>query len=166
MKGEALQFPMNCHVCFKEGYNRMCEVSVPFFKSLIIMAFSCDHCGCHNSEIKTGGEIGDKGKKFTLNANCEDDLKRDVFKSESARVLIPECDLELDYGTLGGKYTTVEGLLENIIDNFQKNNPFRGDSDKEISARIDAFFFKMNEFKDNNKPFTLIIDDPLDNSFI
>jgi zinc finger protein len=32
-----------------------------------------------------------------------DDLRRDVFKSESARLLIPEIDLELEYGTLGGR---------------------------------------------------------------
>jgi zinc finger protein len=43
--------------------------------------------------------------------------------------MIPECDLELSYGTLGGKYTTIEGLLGEILDNFKKNNPFMGDSD-------------------------------------
>ena len=55
------------------------------------------------SEIKTGGEIGPKGKKITLKVSSEDDLRRDVFKSESARLIIPECELELDYGTLGGR---------------------------------------------------------------
>lgn len=56
-------------------------------------------------------------------------MNRDVFKSESARLFIPEADLELEYGTLGGKYSTIEGLLETIIENFKKNNPFMGDSD-------------------------------------
>lgn len=44
--------------------------------------------------------------------------------------MIPELDLELAYGTLGGKYTTVEGLVDNILENFKKNNPFMGDSDE------------------------------------
>mgnify|MGYP003705765703 CR=1 FL=1 len=44
----------------------MCIVSVPYFKELIIMAFTCDKCGVANSEIKTGGEISSKGKKITL----------------------------------------------------------------------------------------------------
>jgi len=57
-------------------------------------------------------------------------LRRDVFKSESARLLIPEIDLELEYGTLGGRYTTVEGLIDVILENFKKNNPFMGDSDQ------------------------------------
>lgn len=41
---------------------------------------------------------------------------------------IPEIDFEIDYGTLGGVYTTVEGLLEKIEDNLKDNNPFAGDS--------------------------------------
>jgi C4-type Zn-finger protein len=31
-------------------------------------------------------------------------------------VLIPELEFETEMGTLGGKFTTVEGLLENIKD--------------------------------------------------
>ncbi len=59
-----------------------------------------------------------------------------MFKSDSARVFIPEVDLEIDYGTLGGilmllllgVYTTVEGLVDKIHENFEKYNPFSGDS--------------------------------------
>ena len=42
---------------------------------------------------------------------------------------IPEVHLELEAGTLGGMYTTVEGLLSQIIDNMSENSPvFMGDS--------------------------------------
>ena len=67
LKGESFSFPTSCHCCYKDGFSRMCIVSVPFFKELIIMAFTCDHCGTATSEIKTGGEISEKGKKITLN---------------------------------------------------------------------------------------------------
>jgi zinc finger protein len=40
-----------------------------------------------------------------------EDLKRDLFKSETAGISIPELELELAHGTLGGVYTTVEGVL-------------------------------------------------------
>lgn len=30
------------------------------------MAFTCDHCGYKDSEVKTAGEISEKGKKITL----------------------------------------------------------------------------------------------------
>lgn len=48
---------------------------------------------------------------MTLKVSSLTNLKRDVFKSESCAVKLPELDIELDYGTLGGVYTTVEGLL-------------------------------------------------------
>jgi zinc finger protein len=52
------------------------------------------------------------------------DLKRDLFKSDTCKVIIPEVELELDYGTLGGQYTTVEGLLEKIHDHLGGKNHF------------------------------------------
>ena len=51
---------------------------------------------------------------ITLNVNCAEDLKRELFKSDTCYVSIPEIELELDYGTLGGVLTTVEGLIEKI----------------------------------------------------
>lgn len=42
----------------------------------------------------------------------EKDLCRDVFKSDTAKLIIPEIELELGTGTLGGVYSNVEGLLE------------------------------------------------------
>ena len=38
-------------------------------------------------------------------------------------------------GTLGGVFTTVEGLLEKIYDNLNDNNPFI-DSDKEFAGHM------------------------------
>ena len=40
-----------------------------------------------------------------------EDLRRDVLKSETASVEVPELELEVTTGTLGGLITTVEGLL-------------------------------------------------------
>ncbi len=37
-----------------------------------------------------------------------------IFQSDTASVEIPELELELASGTLGGLVTTVEGLLTNI----------------------------------------------------
>lgn len=37
-----------------------------------------------------------------------------MFQSDTATVAIPELELELASGTLGGLVTTVEGLLTNI----------------------------------------------------
>ena len=44
-------------------------------------------------------------------------------------------------GTLGGVYTTVEGLLEKIESNLKDGIPFAGDSiDSDFRNRIDELF--------------------------
>jgi len=74
--------------------------------------------------------------------------------------------LELDYGTLGGVYSTIEGLVQSILENFKKTNPFMGDSDSVFKKKIDEFYNRLEKFQNLEENFTLIIDDPLDNSFI
>lgn len=92
------------------------------------MSFLCNFCGTKSTEVKAGGEMSKQGKCMTMKINGDEDLKRDLFKSETCSLRIPDIDFEIDYGTLGGVYTTVEGLLEKIEDNLKDNNPFAGDS--------------------------------------
>lgn len=87
--------------------NKMCKVTIPFVRDLLIMTFSCDHCGNRDTEVKGANGITPKGKMFVLNVTCEDDLKRDVFKSETASLRIPEIELEMCTGTLGGVFTNI-----------------------------------------------------------
>lgn len=82
------------------------------------MAFCCTHCGYKDNEVKSTGEMSEKGKKIILKVEKIEDLERDLFKSESACVKIPELGLEMSTGTLGSFYTTVEGLLDKIYDNL------------------------------------------------
>jgi len=114
IKEEALIFATPCHACGLMGENNMCTVSVPYFKELIIMAFSCDKCGAKSREVKVGGETSAQAKRITLQVQTEDDLKRDLFKSETAIIKVPEIELELTLGDVGGIYTTVEGLVEQV----------------------------------------------------
>lgn len=50
-----------------------------------------------------------------VGAHAQVDLKRDVIKSDSAMVDIPELDLELGHGTLGGVYTTVCDYKQELV---------------------------------------------------
>jgi zinc finger protein len=103
--------------------------SIPFFKEIIIMAFSCDFCGYRNSEIKEGGGMGEKAKRITLKVDTPEDLNRDVFKSNYSRFEIVELGFDMQAGSMGSMYTTVEGLLAKVIEELDNNNPFgKGDS--------------------------------------
>lgn len=92
------------------------------------MAFTCDHCGYKDSEVKTSGEVSDKGKKITLNLASSEDFDRDIFKSDTCEILIPELGFSLNPGTLGCFYSTIEGVLNKIYENLCEKNPFVGDS--------------------------------------
>ena len=76
--------------------------------------------------------------------------------------------LELEAGTLGGMYTTVEGLLDQIIDNMSENNPvFMGDSAIDVKKQQYAEFMEqLKEMKAGKRAFTIDIVDPLANSWV
>ena len=157
-----------CYSCGEDGEMRVCTCEIPFFKEIVIMSFVCDKCGYRNNEVKTAGEISEFAKRITLSASTKEDLNRDLFKSDSAVVQIPELEFEMSPGTLGSFYTTVEGLLSKVIDNLKESNPFVGDSaDSKQISKLNEFLKKMEQCRDGEYlPFTLILDDPLDNCFI
>lgn len=161
-----LNFPQPCPQCFREGIVKMCQATIPFFKAIIIMAFVCEFCGFKSTEIKQGGGISEKGSKITFHVNKPEDVNRDVFKSDSCVVMIPELDLTLQPGTLGAVYTTIEGFITKIIDQMEEVNPFNeGDSARD-SDKFFTFISKLKALANGEQAFTFILDDPLANCFI
>ncbi|KAL6996496.1 hypothetical protein U1Q18_006628 [Sarracenia purpurea var. burkii] len=132
------------------------------------MASSCDTCGYRSSELKPGGRIPEKGKKITVLVKNINDLSRDVIKSDTANVKIPELGLELTSGTLGGVVTTVEGLIAKVSENLERVHGFTfGDSlDDGRKSKWQDFRARLNKLLSVEEPWTLIIDDALANSFV
>lgn len=65
-------------------------------------------------------------------------------------------------------YTTVEGLLTQIIDSMKESSPvFLGDSAEEVKKKqYDEFMAQLKEMRDGKRGFTIDIVDPLANSWI
>ena len=162
---EAISFPADCYACTKPGQVKMCVATIPYFKEIIIMAFSCDYCGNRNAEIKQGGGISAKATKITFEVKEPADLNRDMFKSDTTYFGIPELGLELQPGTLGSVYTTVEGLLDKIITHLDDTNPF-GSGDSDTNSKFVEFLNALRAMKDGERHFTFVLDDPLSNCFI
>lgn len=162
------ELPGECGSCGQPNITRMCITEIPHFKDIVIFCTQCLHCGYKNSEIKPGGGISPKGLKVTLRVTHIDDMKRDILKSDTAAILIPELDLELCYGTLGGKYTTITGILENIKTQLMGTNTFNvGDSAQEDAKnQMSKFMLNFDKILSVEKPFTFILDDPMGNVFI
>nr|CAG8434212.1 3387_t:CDS:2 [Entrophospora candida] len=166
---DVMVFPANCSNCNLQCDTRMHLVNIPHFKDAIIMSTVCDSCGYKSNEVKSGSMISEKGRRIKLKILDLEDMSRDILKSETCGLSIPEIELELLSGTLGGRFTTVEGLLKQIYDQLEGTTPFiSGDSVKDESKRSFGTF--INELKKvincEVLPVTLILDDPLANSYI
>jgi len=94
-----------------------------------------------------------------------EDLNRDILKSETCGLEIPEIELQLHSGTLGGRFTTLEGILDQIYDEISGKLFDSGDSDGGNSG-LHKFLAKLKEAKMVSKPFTVILDDPVANSYL
>uniref|UniRef100_A0A2P2L4Q3 Zinc finger ZPR1-type domain-containing protein n=1 Tax=Rhizophora mucronata TaxID=61149 RepID=A0A2P2L4Q3_RHIMU len=90
------------------------------------------------------------------------------YQSDTASIKVPELDLELASGTLGGVVTTVEGLITKISESLERVHGFTfGDSlDEHKKSKWQEFRAKLNKLLNIEEPWTLILDDALANSFI
>merc|ERR1712168_872249 len=167
-KEEVLIFPTNCDQCQSPAETRMKMTSIPHFKEVVIMATTCDVCGARTNEVKVGGGISEKGRRIFLRVTDPSDLTRDVLKSETCTLKIPDLDFEAQLESNGGKFTTVEGLLEAVKEQLLTGNPFlMGDSaTSEVKAKMASFALRLDELLTGKKPFTIELDDPAGNSFI
>jgi zinc finger protein len=174
---QVYQFPASCPGCMHPCTTNMKMVDIPHFRQVVIMNTTCDDCGYKSNDVKTGGEIPDKGKKVTLRVRTAEDLARDILKSESCALECPELSLSVNPGTLGGRFTTVEGLLTQVRDDLH-NQIFEADADAEATARRndslsadekkrwEEFFDNLNAAVKGQKEFTIVLTDPLASSYV
>ncbi|XP_061448519.1 zinc finger protein ZPR1 isoform X3 [Rhineura floridana] len=167
LRNEVLQFATNCPECNASATTNMKLVQIPHFKEVIIMATNCDTCGHRTNEVKSGGAIELLGTKITLHVTDLSDMIRDVLKSETCRVEIPELEFELGMGVLGGKFTTLEGLLKDIQTLVEKNPFTLGDSSAPDRAeKLHTFVRKLQEIMDGQLRIHFVLDDPAGNSYL
>lgn len=188
LREEVMKFTTQCPHCRASTEINMCVTNIPHFKEVIMMCLLCEHCGYKSNEVKGGGGIPPFGTKITLHVTNSRDLSREVIKSDSAGIFLPDLDLEVEGGGLNGVYTSVEGLLKKMHDRLWDANPYRiedsllkqhADNDEEGCSsprskqgkskydKYKDFLSKLKEMADGQLlPFTLILSDPLSNSFV
>lgn len=170
---EVYSFPASCPGCMHPCITHMKMVDIPHFKQVVLMSTVCDACGYKSNDVKTGGAIPEKGSRITLQVKTQEDLARDILKSESCALACPELDLTVNPGTLGGRFTTVEGLLTQVRDDL-KNQIFQtgdegsgGDgTDSAERSRWKAFFERLDAAIKGDVEFTIVLADPLASSYV
>jgi zinc finger protein len=168
---QVYEFPATCPGCMHPCTTRMTMVDIPHFKAVVLMSTACNDCGYKSNDVKTGGVIPELGKRITLKVESAEDLARDILKSETCALECPELDLSVNPGTLGGRFTTVEGLLTQIRDDLRSQIFETGsgggdslaDGEKQTWTR---FFDGLDVAIRGEKPFTIILSDPLASSYV
>ncbi|ESN97793.1 hypothetical protein HELRODRAFT_114138 [Helobdella robusta] len=166
---EVVSFNTICSNCSAACPTNMKIVDIPYFKQMVIMATSCGACGHRENEVKGGSGIEPQGQRITLHLIKLEDLNRDLLKSDTAGIRIPELDFEMVDGSLGGRFTTVEGLLVQIKEQLSERNPFlSGDScQDDTKAKMTAFCAKLQQIIEGKRSDVhLVLDDPAGNSYI
>ncbi|KAH8696338.1 zinc finger protein ZPR1 [Talaromyces proteolyticus] len=170
--GQVYTLPAECPGCAKSCVVNMQKVSIPYFKEVFVWSTVCDHCGYRTNEVKTGGAVPEKGKRITLKVETIEDLSRDILKSDTCALHSEELQLDVQPGTLGGRFTTVEGLLTEVRDQlhgqiFDVGDSGAGDSlssgDKEKWTR---FFDQLDSAIKGELKFVVTLEDPLANSYV
>lgn len=102
-----------------------------------------------------------------MSVENELDLNRDILKSDTASIEIPEIELEMGMGSLGSLFTTVEGMVVKITDSLKDCFSFQGDSATSDQKKgFQRVIEKLEALLEKKEKFTLIIDDAADHSFI
>jgi zinc finger protein len=168
LANEVQTFSATCSSCFEPCETHMKTVNIPHFTDVVLMSTSCEHCGYKSNEVKTGGAIPDQGKRITLKVTDPEDLARDILKSETCSMSVPELNLDLTPGTLGGRFTTIEGLLTQVMEELH-SRVFTQTSDSmegETKTRWTTFFARLQDAVEGKIPFTIVMEDPLASSYI
>lgn len=176
--GQIYEIQSPCPGCSKDCTINIKKVNIPHFKEVIIMSTVCDHCGYTTREIKTGGEIPEKGQRIKLQVENVTDLSRDILKSETCALKSPELGLEVQSGTLGGRFTTVEGLLTQVRDQLHgqifdvesgnvTDSLAAGDSmPTEAKQKWNEFFARLGQAIKAEIKFSIVLEDPLASSYV
>ncbi|GJN23236.1 hypothetical protein PR202_gb10868 [Eleusine coracana subsp. coracana] len=157
-----------CMRCGENGITRLLLTLIPHFREVILMAFECPHCGERNNEIQFAGQLQPKGCCYSLEvpAGQSEILNRQVVKSESATIKIPELDFEIPPEAQRGTLSTVEGIIMRAVDELQALQDERKKVDPQKAEAIDQFLLKLRSLGSGEAAFTFILDDPAGNSFI
>ena len=173
IENQVYSFPATCPGCSAPCATNMKMVNIPHFKQVVLMSTVCEHCGYRSNEVKTGGEVPEKGRRITVSVEKHDDLNRDILKSESCAMACPELELQVEPGTLGGRFTTIEGLLTQVRDDLHasifgdQDNAGGGDSmERAERERWAQFFARLEQAIKGERKFHVTLEDPLAGSYV
>ncbi|KAL7745459.1 hypothetical protein ACLKA6_015465 [Drosophila palustris] len=165
LHGEVLQFATNCPNCTVPCETNMKMTNIPHFKEVVIMATVCSSCGHKTNEVKSGGGVEPQGIRFKVRIADKEDLTRDVLKSETCSLAIPELDMDVGPHALCGRFTTVEGLLVAMREQLD-GTMFHDSADEPSKQNMQRFLNTFDNVLKMKEVITLVLTDPAGNTYV
>ena len=101
---------VNCERCGISLEMKVTKKELKFgntVQKMTLMAIDCEKCGFKDTEVKMGREFMDYGKVITLLVSDANQLKRKIFKSNTAGFKFAEVGFDMADGSMGALYLTV-----------------------------------------------------------
>ena len=97
---------------------------------------------------------------MAVTCSSREDLDRQVVKSESCKVLVPDLELEIPAATQRGVVTTVEGVLTRAADELAALQPQRLVADADVGRKVQRVIDSLRDrAAGDGFPFQLVVDD-------
>ena len=110
-----------------QGTTRLLITRIPFFREVVISSFECKHCGFTNRSVDPAAPIQKKGKRFTLDVRCSNDLDRRVIQPSHSEIRIPSLDSSFPNSEAGLFYYFLPFLLSLCLPYFSAHDCRRFD---------------------------------------
>lgn len=108
-----------------------------------------------------------QGCRYELLVTNPKDLDRQIIKSDSATVRIPEIDFEIPPLTQKGEISTLEGFLSTAAKNLGLYQDERMQQLPEVGIKVAEVILALTRYSmGESLPFTVVVSDPAGNSFI
>jgi zinc finger protein len=114
----------------------------------------------------------ERGCIYTVKVTSRGDLDRQLVKSETCTITIPEYELTIPASR--GQLTNIEGVIADTVRDLEMGQALRKHSQPEVHDKIEVLLVKLRPAVSEEdgdvqlplEPFTVRLDDPSGNSFI
>ena len=159
LKGELCPFCNNKTLTLMEA-----ERDVPYFGKVFIFSMSCEHpdCAYHKADIEVSENHGPV--KYTLDVDCEADMKIRIVKSSSATIKIAHVGSIEPGEAANGYVTNVEGILNRMKKQVEIVRDAAEDKSEQKKAK--NIIKKLTKVICGQEKVKITLEDPKGNSAI
>lgn len=155
---------IECPLCKKPGIAYNTELyNIPNFKEVLITKMNCTNCNYKDSDVLITEQNKPVEHEFIFADVADLDVK--VVRATSASIEIPELGVKIDPAYSGQSFiTNIEGILNRVKSVLEMSG--RSTRDIKKKKHVHKLLDKIARAKKGKFAMTIIIKDPLGNSFI